>query len=71
MLKKISKDLNSIKKNSVRNEGYTSWNNNLQGPNSRVGEAKNEIINLEYKEAKKQPVRTARRKKNPKKMRMV
>ena len=41
-------------------------NNNLQGINSRVDEAENQISNLEYKEAKKHPLRTARRKKNPK-----
>ena len=37
--------------------------NNLQGINSRVSEAKNQISNLEYKEAKKHPIRTTRRKK--------
>ena len=26
VLKEISEDLNSIKKNPVRNEGYTHWN---------------------------------------------
>ena len=40
--------------------------NNLQGNESRVDEAKNQINDLENKEAKKQPIRT-RRKKNPKK----
>ena len=30
----------------------TEMNNNLQGINSRVDEAKNQISNLEYKEAK-------------------
>ena len=40
--------------------------NNLQGNNSRVDEAKNQISNLEYKETKKQPIRTARRKKESK-----
>ena len=38
--------------------------NNSQG-NNRVHEAKNQINDLEHKEAKKQPCRT--RKKNPKK----
>ena len=39
--------------------------NNLQGNNSRVEEAENQINDLEHKEAK-QPIRTRRRKKNPK-----
>ena len=41
--------------------------NHLQGNNSTVDEAENQISYLEYKEAKKkkqQPIRTARRKKN-------
>ena len=45
--------------------------NNLQGNNSRVDEAKNQISDLKHKEAKKQPNRTTRRKKNPPKMRIV
>ena len=44
---------------------------NLQGNNSRVDEAENQINDLEHKEAKKQPLRTIRRKKNLKKMRIV
>ena len=62
MLKKLSEYLNSIK-NPVRNEGYTliEINNNLQGNNSRVDEAKNQINDMES-----QLIRTRRRKKNPK-----
>ena len=44
--------------------------NNLQGNNSRMCEAKNQINDLEHKEAKKkkpQPIRTTGRKRNPKK----
>ena len=44
--------------------------NNLQGNNSRVDEAENQINDLEHKEAKKErkkTIRTTRRKKNPKK----
>ena len=41
--------------------------NNLQGNNSRVHEAENQINDLEHKEEKKQPIRTIRRKENPKK----
>ena len=34
--------------------------NNLQRNNSRMGEAKNHINDLEHKEAKNQPIRTRR-----------
>ena len=40
--------------------------NNLQGKNSRVDKAENQINGLEHMEEKKQPIRTTR-KKNPKK----
>ena len=40
--------------------------NNLQGKNSRVDEAENQINDLKHKGSKKQPIRTTRRKKNPK-----
>ena len=48
--------------------------NHLQGNNSRVDEAENQINDLEHKEAKtkqnkKIPIRTPRRIKNPKKQR--
>ena len=42
----------------------------MQGINSGVDEAENQINDLEHKEAKKQPIKT-RRKKNPKKTRIV
>ena len=47
----------------------TEMRNNLQGIISRVGEAENQINNLEYKEAKnnKKEIRTTRRKRNLKK----
>ena len=45
--------------------------NNLQGNKSRVDEAENQISDLEHKQAKKQPIRTTKRKKNPPKMRIV
>ena len=42
-------------------------NNNLQGiKSSRLDEAKNQVIDLDYKETKKQSIRTEKRKKNPK-----
>ena len=63
MLKEISEDLNSIKKTqSEMEDSLIEMKNNLQGNNSIVDEAENQINVLEYKEAK-QPVRT-RRKKN-------
>ena len=55
MLNELSEDLNGIKK--IQAEVKTTLidnkiNNNLPGNNSRVDETKNEISNLEYKEAK-------------------
>ena len=44
--------------------------NNLQGNNSKMGEAKNQINDLEYKEAKTTNQKT-RRKNNPPKMRIA
>ena len=53
MLRKFSEDLNSIKKiQSQMKDILIEMKNNLQGNNSRVDEAKNQIKNLEYKEAK-------------------
>ena len=46
MLEELSEDLNSIKKSSQM------WiKKNLQGKNGRVDEAKNQINDLEHKEA--------------------
>ena len=71
MLKELSEDLNSIKKTPVRNQGtLIEIKNNLQGINSRVDEAKNQISNLEYKEAKTTNQKR-KKKKGPKKMRIV
>ena len=68
MLKELSEDLHSIKKDPVRNKGYTIViQNNLQGNNRTVDETENQINDLKHKEAKKQPISTTRRKKNPKK----
>ena len=45
MLKELSEDLNSIKKiQSKRKDTIIEIKNNLQGNNSRVDEAKNQII---------------------------
>ena len=56
MLKEFSKDLNNIKKTqSKTKDTLIEIKNNLQGNNSRVDEAKNQINDLEHKEAKKNP----------------
>ena len=53
MLKKISEDLSSIEKNqSETKDTLIEIKNNLQGNNSRMDEAKNQINDLEHKEAK-------------------
>ena len=52
MLKKLSEDLSSRKKiQSETKDSLIEIKNNLQG-NSRVGEAKNQINDLEHKETK-------------------
>ena len=69
--KELSEDLTSIKKiRSETKDILIEIKNNLQGNNSRVDDVKNQINDLEHKEAKKQPIRTIRRK-NPKKWRKV
>ena len=53
MLKELSEDLNSIKKDPVRNKDtLIETKNNLQGNNSRVDEVKNQINDMAHKEAK-------------------
>ena len=53
MLKELSEDLSSIKKiQSEMRDTLIVTKNNLQGNNSRVDEAKNQINDLEHKEAK-------------------
>ena len=53
MLKELSEHLNGIKKGqSETKDTLIKIKNNLQGNNSRVDEAKNQINDLEYKEAK-------------------
>ena len=66
MLKELSEDLNSIKEiQSEMESTLIEIKKNLQRNNSTVNEAENQINDLEYKEAKKQPIRKTRRKKNP------
>ena len=61
--KELSEDLNSIKKiQSEMKDTLIEIKNNLQGINSRVDEAKNQINDLEHTEPKRQPIRTSRRK---------
>ena len=53
MLKELSEELNSIKKiQSVTKDTLIEIKNNLQGNNSRVDEAKNQMNDLEHKETK-------------------
>ena len=53
MLKELSEDLNSLKKiQSEMKDSLIEIKNNLQGNNSRVDEAENQINVLQHKEAK-------------------
>ena len=52
MLKEFSEDLNSIQKIQSETKGTLIKIKNLQGNNSRVNEARNQINYLEHKEAK-------------------
>ena len=53
MLKEFSEDLNSMKKiQSEMKYSLIETKNNLQGNNSTVNEAENQINDLEHKEAK-------------------
>ena len=66
ILKELSEDPNSIKQiQSEIKDTLIEIKNNLQRNNSRVDEA--EKLTIWNKRQKKQPIRTKRRKKNPKK----
>ena len=53
MLKELSEDLSSVQKiQSETKDTLTEIKNNLQGNNSRMDKAKNQINDLEHKEAK-------------------
>ena len=53
MLKELNEDLNSIKNiQSEMKKTLIEIKNNLQGNNSRVNKAENQINDLEHKEAK-------------------
>ena len=54
VLKEISEDLSNIKKTqSETKDTLIEIKNNLQGNNSRMDEAENQVNDLEHKEAKK------------------
>ena len=53
MLKELGEDLNSIKKiQSEMKDTLIEIKNHLQGNNSRMDEAENQINDMEHKEAK-------------------
>ena len=52
MLKELSEYFNSIKKSQAEMKDILMKMNNLQGVNSRVDEAENEIHDVEHKETK-------------------
>ena len=59
----MKKDIETIKKNqSEMKDTLTKMKNNLQGINSGVDEAKNQISDLEYN--KNHPIRTANKQTN-------
>ena len=65
ILKELTVYFNSIKKTQAEMKVTLSEiKTNLQGPNSGVDEAENQINDLEHKEEKKHSIRTARRKKS-------
>ena len=71
ILQDLSKDLNSIKKiQSEMKDTLIEMKNNLQGNNSRVDEAENQINDLEHKE-EKTTNHNKKKKKDSKKMRIV
>ena len=71
MLKELSEDLSSIKKiQSETKDTLIEIKNNLQGNNSRVDESKNQINDIEHKEAKTTN-QNNKKKKESKKMRIV
>ena len=71
MLKELNEDLNSIKRiQSETKDALIEIKNNLQGNNSRVDEAENQINDLEHKE-EKTTNQNNKKKKESKKTRIV
>ena len=67
-LREVSEDLNSIKKiQSETKDILIAIKDNLQGNNSRVDGAKNQINDLEHKEAKNKQSKQHEKKKELKK----
>ena len=72
MLTGISEDLSSIKKiQSETKDTLIEIKKNLQGNNSRVNEAENQINDMEYKEEKQTTNQNNKKKKESKKTRIV
>ena len=72
VLKKLRGDLNSITEIQLEmKETLVEIKNNLQGINSRVDEARNQISVLEHKEAKTTIQNSRKKKELKKKMRIV
>ena len=68
MLEELSEDLNSIKQIQWEtNDTLIEIKHNLQGNNSEVDEAENQIDDLEHKEGKNNQSEQQKEKKNPKK----
>ena len=72
MFKELSEDLKSIKNiQSETKDTLIERKNDIQGNYSRVNKAESQINDLEHNEAKKQAIRTSKKKKESKKMRIV
>ena len=72
MLEELGEDLNSIKKTQAEMKDIlTEIKNNLQGINSRVDEAKNQINYLEHKDSSKMSNQYSKKEKEYKKLRIV
>ena len=66
LLKELSEDVSSIKKTqSETKDTLIEIKNNLQGNNSRVDEAENQINDLEHKQAKTKTKIKKNKQKNP------
>ena len=69
MLEEFSEDLNSIKKiQSEMKDTLIEIKNNLKSSNSKVGEAKNQIDDLEHKEEENLQSKQQEEKKKSKKL---
>ena len=71
MLNELSENLDNIKKDQSGKDTLTEMKTNLQGINSRVSEAENQISNLEYKETKSTQSEQQKEKNQKNKMRTV